>query len=113
MPEIALLVAMVVVAKVALVWVLARIARLDARPAQLAVGLGQMGEFGYVLAGIGLAAGAVTAEMFTAVLSTIVVTIAGSAVLVRFFGKAPHARGAPGLRGRDPVSRQAPPVGEG
>ena len=58
-------------------------------PAQLAVGLGQMGEFGYVLAGIGLAAGAVSAEMFTAVLSTIVVTIAGSAILVRFVGKAP------------------------
>ena len=112
-PEIALLVAMVVVAKVVLVWVLARIARLDARPAQLAVGLGQMGEFGYVLAGIGLAAGAVSAEMFTAVLSTIVVTIAGSAVLVRFFGKAPPRAEGPVSGAETPVSRQAPPVGEG
>ena len=112
-PEIALLVAMVVVAKVLLVWVLARIARLDARPAQLAVGLGQMGEFGYVLAGIGLAAGAVSAEMFTAVLSTIVVTIAGSAVLVRFLGKAP-TRAEPPISGAAiPISGQAPPAGEG
>ena len=88
-PLIGLLVALVVLAKVVLIWVLARIARLDARPVQLAVGLGQMGEFGYVLAGIGLAAGVVSDQMFTAVLATIVVTIAGSAVLVRFAGKAP------------------------
>ena len=92
---------------------LARIARLDARPAQLAVGLGQMGEFGYVLAGIGLAAGAVSAEMFTAVLATIVVTIAGSAVLVRFFGKAPARAEGPVSGAETPVSGQAPPAGEG
>ena len=48
-----------------------------------------MGEFGYVLAGIGLAASVVSDELFTAVLATIVVTIAGSAILVRFAGKAP------------------------
>jgi hypothetical protein len=41
-----------------------------------------------VLAGIGLAAGAVTGEEFTAVLASIVVTIAASAILVRFAGKA-------------------------
>ena len=88
-PQIALLVTLVVVAKVVLAGILARIARLDARPVQLAIGLGQMGEFGYVLAGIGLAAGAVSGELFTAVLATIVITIAGSAILVRFAGKAP------------------------
>jgi hypothetical protein len=72
-----------------------------------------MGEFGYVLAGIGLAAGAVSAEMFTAVLSTIVVTIAGSAVLVRFFGKAP-TRAETQISGAEtPIPGQAPPVGEG
>ena len=62
-----------------------------------------MGEFGYVLAGIGLAAGAVIAEMFTAVLSTIVVTIAGSAILVRFFGKAP-TRAEPPVSGAETPS---------
>ena len=93
-PQIALLVTLVVVAKVLLAWVLVRLARLEARPVQLAIGLGQMGEFGYVLAGIGLAAGAVSGELFTAVLATIVITIAGSAILVRFAGKAPTP-GAP------------------
>ena len=108
-PLIGLLVALVVLAKVGLIWVLARIARLDARPVQLAVGLGQMGEFGYVLAGIGLAAGAVSDQMFTAVLATIVVTIAGSAVLVRFAGKPPppaeNAPPAAALRLGRPPSR--------
>jgi CPA2 family monovalent cation:H+ antiporter-2 len=88
-PQILLLVTLVVVAKCLLAWVLVRLARLEARPLQLAIGLGQMGEFGYVLAGIGLAAGAVSGELFTAALATIVITIAGSAILVRLAGTAP------------------------
>jgi K+:H+ antiporter len=88
-PLVALLVALVVVAKVGIAYVLARLARLEARPLQLAIGLGQMGEFGYVLAGLGLAAGAISEDLFTAVLETIVLTIAGSAVLVRYAGRAP------------------------
>jgi CPA2 family monovalent cation:H+ antiporter-2 len=90
-PMIALLVALVVAAKVGVAWVLARAARIRARPGQLAVGLGQLGEFGYVLAGTGLAANALTEDEFTAVLGTIVVTIAGSAVLVRRAGRRPVA----------------------
>ena len=89
-PLTAALVALMVVAKVGVAWLLARIARLDARPGQLAIGLGQLGEFGYVLAGIGLAAGAVDEEAFTAVLAAIVITIAASAVLVRLAGRAPE-----------------------
>ncbi len=88
-PLTVLLIALVVVAKCCLAWVLAWVARLEARPLQLAIGLGQMGEFGYVLAGVGLAAGSVSDALFTAVLAAIVVTIAGSAVLVRFAGRAP------------------------
>ena len=88
-PWIALLIGLLVVAKVLVAWVLVRLARLEARPLQLAIGLGQMGEFGYVLAGIGLTAGVVSNDLFTAVLASIVVTIAGSAILVRFAGKAP------------------------
>ena len=88
-PLTALLVVLVVGAKVVVAWGMAALARLRARPLQLAVGLGQMGEFGYVLAGIGLAAGAVSRDLFTAVLAAIVITIAGSAVLVRYAGRAP------------------------
>jgi K+:H+ antiporter len=87
-PLVMLLVALVA-GKVAVAWVLARVARLPGRSLQLALGLGQMGEFGYVLAGIGLAAGAISAESFTAVLAAIVLTIAGSAVIVRLAGPAP------------------------
>jgi K+:H+ antiporter len=85
LPLIGLLAALVA-AKVGVAWLLARLAALPARPLQLAVGLGQIGEFGYVLAGIGLAAGAVSPEAFSAVLTTIVLSIAGSAVLVRLVG---------------------------
>jgi monovalent cation:H+ antiporter-2, CPA2 family len=87
-PQLALIVALVGL-KVAVTWALARVARIPARSFQLSIGLAQMGEFGYVLAGIGLAAGAIAAETFTAVLAAIVVTIAGSAVLVRVAGHAP------------------------
>jgi CPA2 family monovalent cation:H+ antiporter-2 len=94
LPLAGVLVALLVVGKVLVAWVLARLARLDARPLQLAVGLGQIGEFGYVLAGIALAAGALAGHEFEAVLCAIVVTIAGSAVLVRAAGKAPEAQAA-------------------
>jgi CPA2 family monovalent cation:H+ antiporter-2 len=90
LPLIGLLIGLVVVGKVGIAWGLARLARVNARPRQLAVGLGQLGEFGYVLAGIGLAAGALTDNEFTAILSAIVLTIAGSAVLVRRAGAKPE-----------------------
>jgi K+:H+ antiporter len=97
-PLLALLLALVG-AKVLVAWLLARLARLPARSLQLAVGLGQMGEFGYVLAGIGLAAGAISGQAFTAVLAAILVSIALSAVLVRLAGHAPDraASSAAGL----------------
>jgi CPA2 family monovalent cation:H+ antiporter-2 len=107
LPLAALLVGLLVVAKVGVAWMLARAARLDARPLQLAVGLGQLGEFGYVLAGIALAAGALDADEFTAVLCAIVVTIAGSAVLVRSVGQAPHAVADPGAHNDPPAAGAA------
>ncbi len=98
-PQVALLVALVVVAKVGVAYVLARIARMAVRHGQLAIGLGQLGEFGYVLAGVGLVAGVVTDTQFTAVLGAIVLTIAGSAVVVRAAGSRPpaHPSSAAGL----------------
>ena len=89
-PLISVLLGLMILAKVGVAYLLARLSRLRARPVQLAIGLGQLGEFGYVLAGIGLASGAVTQEAFTAVLAAIVITIAVSAVLVRLAGQAPE-----------------------
>ena len=91
LPWIAFLLASVVVAKALPAAGLSRLARLhDVRHWQLGIGLGQVGEFSFVLAGILLARGLIPTELFTALLSTVVLTIAASAVLVRI-GKRPAA----------------------
>ena len=82
-PWIALLLGLVVIAKVFLSWVLARIAKLDARPLQLAVGLGQIGEFSFVLASIALAAGTIDGVLFTAIIAAVALSIAASSIAVR------------------------------
>src|SRR6266853_1378594 len=93
LPWIAFVLAAVVLAKALPAAVLSRLARLpDVRHWQLGIGLGQVGEFSFVLAGILAARGLITFELFTAMLSTVVLTIAASAVLVRV-GKRPVAAG--------------------
>jgi len=82
-PWIALLLGLVVIAKVLLSWVLARVAKLDARPLQLAVGLGQIGEFSFVLASIALAAGTIDGVLFTAIIAAVALSIAASSIAVR------------------------------
>jgi len=84
LPWIGFLLAAVVVAKAMPAAGLSRLARLrEVRHVQLGIGLGQVGEFSFVLAGILLARGLIPSELFTAMLATVVVTIAASAVLVR------------------------------
>jgi K+:H+ antiporter len=79
-------VGLIVVAKVAVAYVLARAAKLSANPVQLAVGLGQVGEFSFVLASVGVASRVVPAEVYAAVLASVAITIVASTVLVRFVG---------------------------
>ena len=79
-------------------------ARLPARPLQLAVGLGQMGEFGFVLASALVAAGAITGSDYVALLAAVVVSIAASAILVR--AVAPGGR--PGRVERRRAAHQGP-----
>ena len=86
LPWVALMLALVLGGKTLVVYVLARLARLPARPAQLAIGLSQVGEFGYVLATLSLTAGVISRDVFAGVLGTIVVSIAVSTILVRFAG---------------------------
>jgi CPA2 family monovalent cation:H+ antiporter-2 len=83
LPYLALFLGLVALAKTLPVWGFARLARLSARPIQLALGLSQVGEFGFVLASVGVSAGVVTRERFTAVIATVVLTTAGSAILAR------------------------------
>jgi len=80
---LAVLVALVVVAKSGLAAGLARVGGLSARPVQLGVGLGQVGEFSFVLAAAGVGLGVIDDALFAAVLGAVVVTIVGSTILVR------------------------------
>jgi CPA2 family monovalent cation:H+ antiporter-2 len=85
LPGFALVVGLVIVAKVGVSYLLARAGGLP-RPLQLAVGLGQVGEFSFVIVSVGVAAGVVPAEWFAAILGAVVLTIAGSAVVARMVG---------------------------
>jgi Kef-type K+ transport system membrane component KefB len=75
--------------------VLARIVRLSARPGQLAIGLGQIGEFSFVLATLGLATDLFDPLLYTAILAAVALTIAGSTIAVRLIGTPGTAVGEP------------------
>jgi K+:H+ antiporter len=94
-PALALLLVLIVVAKVAVAWLLARIAGLDVRPLQLAVGLGQIGEFSFVLASTAVNVGAIEAPLYVALIAAVAISIAVSSVAVRFL--------PPGVRRPEPA----------
>lgn len=75
---------LVAVAKSGLIYTLARAAKLPAHPGQLAVGLGQVGEFGFVLATVAVGRGVLPAEVYAALLAAVAISIAISSVAVRY-----------------------------
>jgi CPA2 family monovalent cation:H+ antiporter-2 len=83
LPWLLLFLVLVVVAKGLVVWVIARIGKLGANAIQLAVGLGQVGEFSYVLGALALSAGLISKEANAGLIGAVVVSIAASSVLVR------------------------------
>jgi CPA2 family monovalent cation:H+ antiporter-2 len=83
LPWLALVLAILVFGKMAVIYVLARVLRLEARPGQLAIGLAQIGEFSFVLASVGLAAGVIDPVLYTAILAAVALSIAASTVAVR------------------------------
>jgi CPA2 family monovalent cation:H+ antiporter-2 len=87
---LALIVGLVVGAKVLVAYLLARASRLRGEPAQIGIGLGQMGEFSFVLGSAAAATGAIGPEVYAAILGAVVVTIIGSTVLVRLVGGNPR-----------------------
>jgi CPA2 family monovalent cation:H+ antiporter-2 len=89
LPWLLVLLALLVVAKLLPVYLLARFTRLPGRPLQTAIGLGQIGEFSFVLATIGVAAKVIPPELYAAILAAVVLTIAGSTILVRIGGARP------------------------
>ena len=78
---------LIVVAKVAVAYALARVTRLPARPVQLAIGLGQIGEFSFVLGSAAVAAEAITHDVYVALVAAVAVSIALSTVLARVVGR--------------------------
>ncbi len=80
---VGLILALVVGAKVIPSWALARFGKLRARSLQLAVGLGQVGEFSYVLGALALTAGLISSQIASALIATVAISIAVSSVLVR------------------------------
>ncbi len=86
---LALFLVLIVVAKVAVAWGLARAAQLPARPLQLAVGLGQIGEFSFVLGSAAIAAGAITGDAYVALVAAVAISIGVSTVAVRLVGGRP------------------------
>jgi CPA2 family monovalent cation:H+ antiporter-2 len=82
-----LFLALIAVAKVAVAYGLARLVRLPARPAQLAIGLGQVGEFSFVLGSAAVAAGSIAHETYVALIAAVALSIAGSTVLARIAGQ--------------------------
>jgi monovalent cation:H+ antiporter-2, CPA2 family len=74
---------LVVVAKSLVIFVLGRLAGLPAHHGQLAIGLGQVGEFGFVLATVAVARGVIPGEVYAALLAAVAISIGASSILVR------------------------------
>ena len=64
-------------------FLIAKFAKLKARPGQLGIGLSQVGEFSFVLGSAALAEGALNQSQFTAILLTVVISIVISTLWVR------------------------------
>lgn len=82
------IIALVVVAKSGLIALLARLSGLSGHAVQMGTGLGQLGEFSFVLASAGVALGLLQDEVYAAVLGGVVITIVGSTILVRLVRRA-------------------------
>ena len=91
LPWLLAFLAMVLLGKVLVVWLLARFSHLGARSLQLSIGLGQVGEFSYVLGALALGAGFITKEVSAGLIGAVVVSIAASSILVRVAGSKPNA----------------------
>lgn len=94
-PWLAVLLVLIVVAKVGVAWVLIRMTGLEVRPIQLAVGLGQIGEFSFVLASTAVAAGAIDAALYVALIAAVAVSITVSSVAVRYLPPGVRRGAAP------------------
>ncbi len=103
---LALFVVLIVLAKGVPSYVLVRLTGVCSRPLQTAVGLGQIGEFSFVLASALVAAGSLADEIYAALLTALALSIGLSSVLVRVAGKRPVEEGQPEI----PTASKSPEV---
>lgn len=82
----------VVVLRSLLIWGLGVALRIPGRAAQVAVGLGQVGEFSFIVAALGLGAGVVDDAQFSAILATATITIVLSTIGARLFPRRALAK---------------------
>jgi K+:H+ antiporter len=95
LPWLAFLLGAVAISKVVPLFLLSRLARIpDVRPWQMAIGLGQIGEFSFVLASIVLGRALIPSTLFNAVLVAVVVTIAVATTLVKLGNRPVPAQAA-------------------
>jgi K+:H+ antiporter len=80
---LALVLGLLVLGKSVVIGGLVRAARVTADWRQMATGLGQVGEFSFVLASAAATFGLVSGDLYAAVLGSVVVSIAASTLLVR------------------------------
>jgi len=84
LPWIGLVVLLVLALKAGSIYVLARLTCFPGVSRwQLALGLGHIGEFSFVLASVGVAEGLIPARVYTAILTGVVTTISLAAIVVR------------------------------
>jgi CPA2 family monovalent cation:H+ antiporter-2 len=79
------LIGLLIVAKTLPAYLITRLSGIHARPAQLAVGLSQIGEFAFVLGSAALANSLIDEIQFTAVLLVVIISIIASTLMVRLF----------------------------
>ena len=100
---LAVFLALIVLAKGLPAYLLVRFGRVPSRPLQTAVGLGQIGEFSFVLGSALEQAGMLASEIYAALLAALAVSIAVSSVVVRFAVGAVAAAPEPAIAAAAPL----------
>jgi CPA2 family monovalent cation:H+ antiporter-2 len=89
LPFALIIISIVIIGKSIPVVLLAKIGKLNANPFQMGAGVGQVGEFSFVLGSIAYSQGAIDRSQFVGVLMAVVISIIASVLLVRI---RPHSK---------------------
>jgi CPA2 family monovalent cation:H+ antiporter-2 len=89
LPFAMMLLMLMVVLKTLPTYLIIKFSKIRSRALQHSIGLSQMGEFSFVLGAAGLSAQAISPQQFTSILLAVLLSIAGSSVLVRISAVQP------------------------